>query len=74
MRQTTLALALALALTAPATAQDQPPPGPAVGDVAPAFELAAATRFGQLAAPFKLSDYKGSTVVLAFFARARTKG
>ena len=74
MRQTTLALALALALTAPVTAQDAPPAGPAVGDVAPDFALTAATRYGELAAPFRLSDYEGSTVVLAFFPRARTKG
>ena len=75
MKLRTFALAIAFAaLAAPAAAQDAPSPGPAVGDVAPDFELSAATRYGELAAPFRLSDYKGSTVVLAFFPRARTKG
>ena len=31
-------------------------------------------RYGVLAQPVKLSDFKGKTVVLAFFFRARTKG
>jgi peroxiredoxin len=33
-----------------------------------------ATRFGALKAPVRLSDFKGKTVVLAFFYKARTKG
>ena len=74
MKQWKLALALVLAAAAPAAAQDAPAPGPAGGDVAPSFEIAAATRFGELTEPFRLADYKGSTVVLAFFPRARTKG
>jgi len=45
-----------------------------VGAVAPEFELAGGTRFGTLKSPIKLSDYKGKTVVLAFFYKARTKG
>jgi hypothetical protein len=48
--------------------------GPAVGDMAPDFELPGATRYGLLKNPVRLSDYRGSTVVLAFFYQARTKG
>ncbi|PYP18867.1 MAG: hypothetical protein DMD54_04280 [Gemmatimonadetes bacterium] len=33
-----------------------------------------ATRYGTLKPPLRLSDYKGKTVVLAFFYKARTKG
>ena len=49
-------------------------PGPAVNDVAPDFSLAGADRYGLLKTPVKLSDYRGRTVVLAFFFQARTKG
>ncbi|MCE2454305.1 MAG: redoxin domain-containing protein [Gemmatimonadetes bacterium] len=45
-----------------------------VGEVAPDFELAGATRHGVLADPVRLSDYRGETVVLAFFFRVRTPG
>jgi peroxiredoxin Q/BCP len=45
-----------------------------IGAVAPDFTLPGATRYGLLAAPVHLSDFKGKTVVLAFFFRARTKG
>ena len=50
------------------------PPGPAVNDVAPDFALAGADRYGLLKTPVRLSDYRGRTVVLAFFYQARTKG
>jgi peroxiredoxin len=33
-----------------------------------------ATRYGVLANPVRLSDFKGKTVVLAFFYKARTSG
>ncbi len=56
---------------APATAVAA---GPAVNDVAPDFSLAGATRYGLLKTPVTLSDYRGRTVVLAFFYQARTKG
>ena len=77
-----LAVALAVALPAAATAQavtkDQPAaapaPGPAVGDLAPDFALPAATRYGLLKEDVRLRDYRGQTVVLAFFFKARTKG
>src|ERR1051325_10685762 len=48
--------------------------GPAVNDLAPDFSLAGADRYGLLKTPVKLSDYRGRTVVLAFFFQARTKG
>ena len=48
--------------------------GLAIGDIAPDFSLPGATRFGLLRNPVRLSDYRGSTVVLAFFYQARTKG
>ena len=48
--------------------------GPAVNDVAPNFALAGATRYGLLKTPVTLADYRGRTVVLAFFFKARTKG
>jgi hypothetical protein len=49
-------------------------PGPAVNDVAPDFTLAGADKYGLLKTPVRLSDYRGRTVVLAFFYQARTKG
>jgi peroxiredoxin Q/BCP len=45
-----------------------------VGQMAPDFSLQGATRYGVLANPVKLSDYRGETVVLAFFFRVRTPG
>ncbi|HEX3534928.1 MAG TPA: hypothetical protein VHT23_11950 [Gemmatimonadaceae bacterium] len=49
-------------------------PGPRVNDMAPDFALAGATRYGLLKTPVRLSEYRGRTVVLAFFYQARTKG
>jgi hypothetical protein len=66
------ALALAPLAAAPAIAQ-QPPPLDS-GVVAPDFALPGATRSGVLKNPVRLSDFKGKTVVLAFFIRARTPG
>lgn len=66
-----------LALAAPLAAQEpQQPAAPPleVGAVAPDFALPGATRYGVLKDPIKLSDFKGRTVVLAFFFRARTRG
>jgi hypothetical protein len=48
--------------------------GPGIHDVAPDFALSGATRYGLLKTPVRLSDYRGRTVVLAFFYQARTKG
>jgi hypothetical protein len=69
----------AAALVVPATrasAQAAPAPQPPleVGVVAPDFVLPGATRFGVLQQPVRLSDFRGKTVVLAFFYRARTRG
>ena len=71
----TAVAALAL-MGAPLAAQQPAPPPPtplAVGTEAPDFTLPAATMAG-VTGPVKLSDYRGKTVVLAFFFRARTKG
>lgn len=58
----------------PAAAAPAPRPGPTVGSMAPDFSLPAATRFGRTAEPFRLSQFRGQTVVLAFFSQARTRG
>jgi len=42
--------------------------------MAPDFELTGATRHGVLQDGVRLSDYRGETVVLAFFFRVRTRG
>ncbi len=68
------------ALASRANGQAAAPPtspgaaGPEVGSMAPDFSLRGATRYGLLQAPVRLSDYRGQTVVLAFFYQARTKG
>jgi len=70
-----LAALLAGTLAAPAAAQEsQGPKVLEIGEMAPDFELAGATRYGVLRDPVKLSDYRGKTVVLAFFFRVRTRG
>lgn len=68
-------LPVALAAQQP-SAPPAPPPPPAleVGAVAPDFAMPGGTRFGTLRNPVRLSDYKGKTVVLAFFFKARTRG
>ena len=70
--------ALALVAAAPAAAQQPSPPEEpqplAVGAVAPDFTLPGATRYGPLKNRIHLSDFKGRTVVLAFFFKARTRG
>lgn len=58
----------------PAPAAAAVPAGPLVNDVAPDFTLQGADRYGLLKTPIRLSDYRGRTVVLAFFYQARTKG
>jgi len=72
-------LAIALALLAGSFAMGAPAEARAqgllaVGEMAPDFELPGATRYGALADPVRLSDYRGETVVLAFFFRVRTPG
>lgn len=82
MRPLCLAAGIAATLVGAAAAQQPsaPPAAPAgpppleVGTVAPDFTLPGATRYGALRAPIRLSDFKGKTVVLAFFFKARTRG
>ncbi len=47
---------------------------PAVGEIAPDFSFRAIDRKGIAANPTRLSDYRGQTVVLWFFIKARTRG
>jgi hypothetical protein len=71
---------MTLVLTALMQQPAAPPPPPAgppaleVGAVARDFAIPGATRYGTLKNPVRLSDYKGKTVVLAFFFKARTRG
>jgi hypothetical protein len=70
-----LGLALPLGAQQPGAAPPAPTtPLPVVGDVAPDFAIRGATRYGLVREPLRLSDFKGQTVVLAFFVRARTRG
>ena len=68
------ALLLATAGSAQQTQPAAQPVGPAVGELAPDFTISGATRYGVLRDPVRLSDFRGQTVVLAFFPKARTKG
>jgi len=70
---TSLLTAGALATATPANAQEESSLL-AVGEDAPEFTLPGATRYGVLRDQISLSDYRGETVVLAFFFRARTRG
>lgn len=76
-RFATLALmagSLAAGAPAGAAAQESGSELLAVGEMAPDFALPGATRYGLLQDPVRLSDYRGETVVLAFFYRVRTPG
>lgn len=66
--------AAALAFSASAAVAQAPEVGLKVGDVAPDFTLSGATKEGVQSAKVSLSKYKGQTVVLAFFPKARTTG
>lgn len=72
-------VAAAGVLGAQQPANQPPKPGsaafaPDTGRMAPDFSLPAVTRYGALSKPVHLSDFRGQTVVLAFFPKARTKG
>jgi hypothetical protein len=68
-----LTVALLALPAGPLVAQGKSGPlGP--GDEAPDFGVTGATRYGILAEPVRLSDFRGETVVLAFFFQARTPG
>jgi thioredoxin-dependent peroxiredoxin len=74
-----LALAAALSVLATAANGQQAAVAPnaagiEVGVPAPDFALPGATRYGVLRDPVRLADYRGKTIVLAFFFKARTKG
>ena len=74
-----VAAVAAVAMAEPARAQQaatsaQPEVGPKVGEMAPDFEFTGITRYGMLSQKHKLSDFRGSTVVIAFFPKARTRG
>jgi hypothetical protein len=63
-----------LGLMMPVAAVAQGPEPLEVGIEAPDFELEGATRFGVLRDAVRLSEFRGKTVVLAFFYRVRTPG
>jgi peroxiredoxin Q/BCP len=70
---------LAVAAIAPSIVGAQAAPAAAltplkVGEMAPDFTVTVVTAAGVAAKPFKLSEHKGETVVLAFFPKARTRG
>ena len=65
------AAALVAVVSARALAQEG---GPKAGDVAPDFSLRGSTKDGLRTQPIHLADFRGQTVVLAFFPKARTKG
>jgi hypothetical protein len=67
--------ALAIALAAPgATAAQEVSDFLAVGEMAPDIQVVGATRYGTVSEPVKLSDFRGETLILAFFFRARSGG
>ena len=75
VRLGTVAAAVALAIGVPSVGgAQQAEVGPKVGDVAPDFTLRGVTKDGPMKEAITLSSYKGNTVVLAFFFKARTKG
>ena len=77
MKRVVVLALLAVALSAAPAASQRAPieqkflPG---GTMAPDISVTGATRYGVIQAPVKLSDFRGETVVLAFFFRARTRG
>jgi len=77
-RRFRIGVAFALAIMAmPASARSQQTAAATpltVGSAAPDFSLPGASRYGLLQKPVTLGDYRGQTVVLAFFYQARSKG
>ena len=68
------AIAAELGAQQPTQPPAQPQVTPEVGQMAPDFSVPGATRYGLLRSPVRLSDFRGQTVVLAFFVAARTRG
>lgn len=79
MRRLASAAAVAM-ISTPIAAQQpvapaaQPDVGPKIGEMAPDFEFAGITRYGKLAESRRLSNFRGKTVVLAFYPKARSRG
>jgi peroxiredoxin Q/BCP len=71
-----LATVLASTVTVAHAQTPAAPPvtGLKVGEMAPDFTLSGSTQEGLLAKPIHLAGFRGQTVVLAFFPKARTKG
>ena len=68
-------LAVAMMLGAPGVSEAQEPSEfLAVGQAAPDIQVMGATRYGVISEPVKLSQFRGETVVLAFYFRARSGG
>jgi len=65
--------ALMAAMPRAGTAQDQPR-FLSVGEMAPNIQLEGATRYGVISDQVSLNEYRGKTLVLAFFFRARSSG
>ena len=86
MTKSLLSLAALFTVASVASAQASPPAtttqgrapapatGPDTGVVAPSFTAPGADKSGTLAKPISLADFKGKTVILAFFPAARTSG
>jgi peroxiredoxin Q/BCP len=68
------ALAAAVVIAALSSSTSAAQGAPAVGSEAPDFTSSGVTRYGPLDSPVSLSSFRGKTVVLAFFPKARTKG
>ena len=68
---TAFALALIGVASARAWAQGE---GPQIGDMAPDFTLPGASKAGVTEKALRLADFRGQTVVISFFPKARTKG
>jgi peroxiredoxin Q/BCP len=69
-----VAASTSVAAQQPAAQQPAAPPQPEVGQQAPDFTIAGATRYGLLRDSIHLADFRGQTVIIAFFPKARTKG
>ncbi|MGH7701599.1 MAG: hypothetical protein ACREMO_00755 [Gemmatimonadales bacterium] len=65
-------LAATLFCAVPLPGQQSKPLTP--GQVAPDFALTGATQYGVLRDPVRLGDFRGETVVIAFFYKARSGG
>jgi hypothetical protein len=73
LRGTTFLAAAGLALASPAAAQQASGPL-APGTQAPDFTLVGAMRDGVMSDSLRLTDFRGHTLVIAFFYRAKSSG